>query len=42
MKFLSTLAGVIVFILFFGFALKNTQEVDLHFSSITNCAAPWC
>jgi putative membrane protein len=31
MKFLSTLIGIVLFILFFGFALKNTQEVDLHF-----------
>ncbi|MDB5959326.1 MAG: hypothetical protein JWP59_620 [Massilia sp.] len=31
MKFVSTLVGLILFILFFGFALKNTQEVDLHF-----------
>jgi uncharacterized integral membrane protein len=31
MKFVSTIVGLIVFILFFGFALKNTQEVNLHF-----------
>ena len=31
MKFVSTIAGFILFVLFFGFALKNTQEVDLHF-----------
>lgn len=31
MKFVSTIVGVILFVLFFGFALKNTQEVDLHF-----------
>ncbi|MES2740934.1 MAG: LapA family protein [Pseudomonadota bacterium] len=31
MKFLSTIAGFVLFVLFFGFALKNTQEVDLHF-----------
>jgi uncharacterized integral membrane protein len=31
MKFLSTLIGFVLFVLFFGFALKNTQEVDLHF-----------
>ncbi|MGZ3180966.1 MAG: LapA family protein [Telluria sp.] len=31
MKFLSTLVGIVLFVLFFGFALKNTQEVDLHF-----------
>jgi len=30
MKIISTVVGVILFILFFGFALKNTQEVDLH------------
>jgi putative membrane protein len=30
MKFVSTIVGLIVFILFFGFALKNTQEVNLH------------
>ena len=30
MKVLSTILGVILFILFFGFALKNTQEVDLN------------
>ena len=31
MKFVSTLVGFVLFILFFAFALKNTQEVDLHF-----------
>jgi uncharacterized integral membrane protein len=31
MKLVSTIVGFILFILFFGFALKNTQEVDLHF-----------
>jgi len=31
MKFLSRIASVILFILFFGFALKNTQEVALRF-----------
>jgi uncharacterized integral membrane protein len=31
MKFVSTIVGIILFILFFAFALKNTQEVDLHF-----------
>src|ERR1700745_302088 len=31
MKFVSTIAGIILFALFFSFALKNTQEVDLHF-----------
>nr|WP_315398189.1 LapA family protein [uncultured Duganella sp.] len=31
MKFISTLIGIVLFVLFFGFALKNTQEVDLHF-----------
>ena len=30
-KLLSRLAAVILFILFFGFALENTQEVVLHF-----------
>ena len=30
MKFISTAIGVVLVILFFGFALKNTQEVDLH------------
>ena len=30
MKFVSSIVGVILFILFFGFALKNTQEVNLH------------
>jgi len=30
MKFISTLIGFVFFVLFFGFALKNTQEVDLH------------
>ncbi|MCE3263806.1 MAG: hypothetical protein K0R43_2885 [Pseudoduganella sp.] len=30
MKILSTAIGVVLFVLFFGFALKNTQEVDLH------------
>jgi putative membrane protein len=31
MKFLSRIVGIVLFILFFGFALKNTQEVALHF-----------
>ena len=31
MKFVSTIVGFLLFILFFGFALKNTQEADLHF-----------
>lgn len=31
MKFVSSIVGFVVFVLFFGFALKNTQEVDLHF-----------
>ena len=31
MKFLSRIVGFILFILFFGFALKNTQEAALHF-----------
>lgn len=31
MKFLSRIGGIILFILFFGFALKNTQEAALHF-----------
>ena len=30
MKFVSTIVGFVLFVLFFGFALKNTQEVDLH------------
>jgi uncharacterized integral membrane protein len=30
MKIISTVVGIVLFILFFGFALKNTQEVDLH------------
>ena len=30
MKLISTAIGVVLFVLFFGFALKNTQEVDLH------------
>ncbi|NVM78790.1 putative integral membrane protein [Duganella sp. SG902] len=30
MKFISTLIGFIIFVLFFGFALKNSQEVDLQ------------
>jgi putative membrane protein len=31
MKLLLRIAAVILFILFFGFALENTQEVVLHF-----------
>ena len=31
MKFVSTIAGIILFVLFFGFALKNTHQVDLRF-----------
>lgn len=31
MKFVSTIVGVILFILFFGFAMKNDHQVDLNF-----------
>ena len=31
MKFLSRIVGIILFILFFGFALKNTHDVALRF-----------
>ena len=31
MKFISTIVGIVLFVLFFDFALKNTQEVNLHF-----------
>jgi putative membrane protein len=31
MKFLSRIVGIILFILFFVFALKNTQDVALRF-----------
>lgn len=31
MKFISAIAGLFLFILFFGFALMNTQVVELHF-----------
>ena len=31
MKFVSTIVGIILFVLFFGFALKNTHQVDLRF-----------
>ena len=31
MKLISTIVGFVLFVLFFGFALKNTKEVDLHF-----------
>jgi uncharacterized integral membrane protein len=30
MKFISTFVGFIIFVLFFSFALKNSQEVDLQ------------
>ncbi len=30
MKIISTIIGIVLFVLFFGFALKNSQEVDLH------------
>ncbi|MBI3229897.1 MAG: LapA family protein [Burkholderiales bacterium] len=30
MKIVSRIVAVLLFILFFGFALKNTHEVDLH------------
>ena len=30
MKFISTIVGCVLFVLFFGFALKNAQVVDLH------------
>lgn len=42
MKFLSTLIGIVLFVLFFGFALKNTQEVDLHFFLHYDLRGPWC
>jgi uncharacterized integral membrane protein len=31
MKIVSAILGCILFVLFFGFALKNTDPVDLHF-----------
>src|ERR1044072_5558700 len=31
MKLVSTIVGCILFVLFFGFALKNTHQVDLNF-----------
>ena len=31
MKIVSALLGCILLVLFFGFALKNTDQVDLHF-----------
>jgi putative membrane protein len=31
MKIVSAILGCILFVLFFGFALKNTDQVDLHF-----------
>lgn len=31
MKLISTIVGFVLFVLFFGFALKNTQEVNLRF-----------
>ncbi len=31
MKLLSRIAAVILFVIFFGFAAENTQEVTLHF-----------
>jgi putative membrane protein len=31
MKLVSTIAGCILFVLFFFFALKNTHQVDLNF-----------
>ena len=31
MKFVSTVVGCILFVLFFSFALKNTAQVDLFF-----------
>lgn len=31
MKFVSSIVGVILFILFFGFAMKNDHQVDLNF-----------
>ncbi|MCG2585581.1 lipopolysaccharide assembly LapA domain-containing protein [Massilia sp. TS11] len=30
MKFITSLVGLAMFVLFFGFALKNQQEVDLR------------
>jgi putative membrane protein len=30
MKFITRLIGIVLFVLFFGFALKNTQGVVLH------------
>ncbi len=31
MKFVTSIVGVILFILFFGFAMKNDHQVDLNF-----------
>src|SRR5438067_12243519 len=31
MKFVTTIAGIILFVLFFGFAMNNMNEVDLVF-----------
>jgi len=30
MKIISTIVGIVLFVLFFNFALKNAQVVDLH------------
>jgi putative membrane protein len=35
MKFVSTIVGIILFALFFQFALKNTHQVDLIFLGYT-------
>ena len=31
MKFVSSIVGLVLFILFFGFAMKNDHQVDLNF-----------
>ena len=42
MKFLSRIVGIVLFILFFGFALKNTQEVALRFFLAMKYMRHWC
>ncbi|MES2128490.1 MAG: LapA family protein [Pseudomonadota bacterium] len=40
MKFISTIVGFVLFVLFFGFALKNTTPVELHFFLNYELVAP--
>ncbi len=40
MKILFRIVAILLFVIFFGFALKNTQETSLHFFLDTTIHAP--